>query len=172
MAISAQQLKFSGIGFPVAEPIPPCRWLPLDLSGGIGVMDVQCPDIGKSAFNAFAAKRSHKRELLLPIFRMLVDGRTILVPISLLAFRRTIAHFARLAALLAKSVAGPARREIAFLSAIFSCAIPKAIGVHLRGLAAVSASDGRRGCSHVICISNYVTESNSIYFDGAANGPI
>jgi hypothetical protein len=169
MAISAKQLQISAISFPIAEAARPCpsRFLGFGLSLPINMMNVEGAKVREPTLRAFTAQAFHKLDLALPIARVLVFGRAVLVPIILGAARRAKLIIARGAALTAFAVALPSGRKIARSAAILSGAVAQAIRVHFARLATVSAGDDRWGCPHRNCISNYAIYNKPKYFDAA-----
>jgi hypothetical protein len=167
MTIRTQQTNVVAVRFPIFEASPPrpSRLKLLDLSATVNVVDVERAEVVKSAGGALAAKGFDDLHLSLPVARMFVNGGTVLIPVSLLAFRRAKLSVATTPALAAFATAAPAGRQVASLAAIFPGALLETINVHLKSLVAVLADLFHARFFHGANISKYGEYRNSRYFE-------
>jgi hypothetical protein len=166
MTIRTQQFNVAFVGCPVLEAAVPCvSGLRPDLGLRVNVVDVERAVVIEPAANALAAELANECQLALPIARMLVNGRAILIPESLLTFGRAKLRGAPTAAFSALAVTAPSRCQIAGLAAVFSCAVFDAVLVHLKRFAAVLAVESNARFLHAHIIAKYTEHRNSRYFD-------
>lgn len=164
MAIRTQQLQVSIVGGPIFKSaLPGVTGLGLDLTARVNVINVKCAEVVKSATDAFTTERFNEIKLSAPVSWMLVNGRTMFVPIRLLTCGRAVSNIARLAALFTLSVSVPTVCKVALLATIFTSSLTKAIGMHFDGLAAAGADNGYGRCSHTDNI--VLDKENTKYFD-------
>jgi hypothetical protein len=154
MTIRAQQLKVASVLPPVFEAAAPCiSGLRPHFRCGVDVVNIERPEVIKPTPNAFAAEGLDQGKFPFPVFRMLVDGRTVFIPIGLLTLVGAIADFARLAAILARTVAVPSVLQVALSAAIFTRSLAQSVCVHSFRLAAACADDRDGLLSHQINIA-------------------
>lgn len=154
MTIRTQQLEVACVLPPIFEAASPCiSGLGSELRSGVDVVNVQCSVIIEPAANALATQGFNQGKFAFPVLRVLVDGGSILIPISLLAFVGAITNVARFAAILTRAVTLPAVRQVALLAAIFTRTLAKSICVHLFRLPAACADDRDGLLSHGINIA-------------------
>ena len=169
MAISAQQSKISLVRLPIAEAATP---RPTGFNFGflcpVYVVNVQRAKIAKAANNTLAAEHLNDLNFALPVSRMLVARRPMLIPIGCLTVARTELCFARVSALATLAGAAPSGSKIAALAAIFPRAVFESVRVHSRDLAAMGAGYFYRlGAllSHAENVSQYQAKREPKYFD-------
>lgn len=134
MTICAQETKVSFVGVPILEPSAPrpAGFYP-NLGRWVDMVNVQCAYVTKPTLNALSTKPRYDSQLTLPIPRVLVECRAMLVAISLRARRSTKTNRARLSAFFAQSVPRPAVHEIAGLTTELPRSVPKTVCRH-RGM--------------------------------------
>lgn len=166
MTIRAQQTQVSLVSLPVAEAPAPCvAGLLLGLCGGVDVVNVERADVGVTAPLAFATEFSYQFQLPLPVPDGFTRHAVHPVPLALLAFNRTVARLARLAAVSAFAVAVPPMGQVALAAAILPGPVPQPVGVHLLWGAAAGTDDRNWFCSHAETVSDLPGMSQPGYFD-------
>lgn len=166
MAIRTQQFEISGVCLPVAEATTPCvSSFRTDLRRRVFVVDVKRPNVRKSTYDALPAQGFDQRKFAPPIARMLVDRRSILVPIGFGTNRRTELRRAVFAALPALAGAAPSRGHVASATAVFARSVAQSVGVHRRLLTAVRTGDFIRLRPHANGIAKYYGHAKPKYFD-------
>lgn len=149
MTIRAQQLQIAKVGGPILEPAAPCvARAGFDLFAWIDVVNVQRARVVKTAADTLTAKLCHQFQFSRPIARVFMNRRAVLIPICLLALRRTVAYTARLAAVFTRTIAVPSVGKIALLTTEFPGPVSKPICVHPHWLATPSACDRHWFLSH------------------------
>ena len=163
VAIRTQKSEVARIGSPVFKPIRPNPSLlePQFLSG-INMVNIQNAVVINSAAFTLAAKVFDKSKFSLPITWMLVDGMTMLRPVSIPAFVRAKPVLAILAASFAGRGSFPASRQITCLSAVLSGSFSKPIQVHFKCLLTVLTGAFYSGLFHCASISEQIEPK---YFD-------
>lgn len=165
MTICAQQPKVSDVRIPISEPTTPrpARLKLLDLSLAVDVVNVERAEVVKPARDALASERLDNGELSFPVSRRFVNASAVLVPVRSAAVGRAETVPTLFAAIRARLVRAPSRRQVALLPAIMARAFGKPRGVHLVGLAAVGAVGGNRWFSHAVKVAHDRREPK--YFD-------